>query len=212
MAQPRDNERIAFIPHNARQSAIAKLWPHCDVMIIRGPAGSGKTHLAVALAALDLQSKKANRIILSRPTVTACGEEIGLLPGDVNEKMHPWLLPVHDVLRRMTFAKPDKWIAEHCEVCPLAFMRGRTFDDCVAILDEAQNATRAQLRLFLSRIGPGGKLVLTGDVEQCDIPNSGFLNLSLDLREAVIPGVAVVDLLADDNPRHHLISEVLAAC
>jgi phosphate starvation-inducible PhoH-like protein len=196
-----------FQPLNDQQRQAQKLWQANDILILLGQAGSGKTHVALGLAATEVLSKRSQRVVLSRPVVPAGGEQLGFLPGKLEQKMHPWLLPIHDCLRRMTFVKPEEWIKTHCEICPLAYMRGRTFDRSVAILDEAQNATYEMLTLFLTRIGPKGKLILSGDPYQTDLEGSGFREIVQRLQD--LPGVAIVSLTTEANPRHPIIPKLL---
>ena len=197
-----------FRPANASQAVACAAWKDSDVLILTGPPGSGKTHLAIGLAAQEVMNGKAEQVVLSRPVVTA-GEDIGFLPGRLEQKMHPWLLPVHDVLKRMTFQKPDQWVKENCEVAPLAFMRGRTFSRSVAVLDEAQNASYAQLRLFLTRLGDKGRLILSGDWTQADRPDSGFARVVRAFTERPLKRVSVVSLNDVQNPRHDLIPHII---
>lgn len=199
-----------FKPLNAQQRKAERAFATSDITFLIGQAGTGKTHVALGLAAAHALAS-GSRIVLTRPTVAAGGEEIGFLPGKLEAKMHPWLLPLHDVLRRMTFQKPEEFIKSHCEIAPLGFMRGRTFDRSVAILDEAQNATREQLLMFLTRIGEKGKLIVTGDLAQIDRRDSGFLDIVETLGGNPIPGVSLIDLTSEVNPRHPIIPRLLKA-
>lgn len=185
------------------QRHAARLFRECDVLFLLGPAGTGKSHLAVALA-LQHAIHNECRIVLTRPVVEA-GESLGYLPGDVNEKMAPYLAPIIDLLPRV--CNDPKQAGALLDVCPLAFMRGRTFNG-VAILDEAQNCTLAHMRLFLSRLGVGGKMIVTGDVAQSDIADSG-LAAALDCLHAV-PGVGIVEMTDADQQRHPLVTAMLA--
>lgn len=169
---PKDLNPV-LLPINEAQKESETLFPKKDVLFFIGPAGTGKTHQAVKLAITSFLNNKCHRIILSRPTVE-CGEKIGFLPGDVNRKMAPWIAPVEDVLRRITTVSPQE-IIKTMEIVPLAMIRGRTFDDCVAILDEAQNCTWEQLKAFITRLGKGGKLIICGDPSQSDLKNHNAL-------------------------------------
>lgn len=169
---PKDLNPV-LLPINEAQRESEALFPKKDVLFFIGPAGTGKTHQAVKLAITSFLNSKCHRIILSRPTVE-CGEKIGFLPGDINRKMAPWIAPVEDVLRRITTVSPQE-IIKTMEVVPLAMIRGRTFDDCVAILDEAQNCTWEQLKAFITRLGKGGKLIICGDPSQSDLKNHNAL-------------------------------------
>lgn len=148
---------------NKGQEDAARLFREFDILFLLGPAGTGKTHAAVSLAL------GAERVIITRPAVELDGERLGYLPGGPDEKLHPFMLPVLDVLRtQLGIAEANKRFRVF-EVCPLAFIRGRTLDNCVAILDEAQNATRAQRKTYLTRLGKGGKMIISGDPSQSDI-------------------------------------------
>lgn len=184
-----------------------------DMLFAIGPAGTGKTYTAVALAVRALRDRSVKRIILTRPAVEA-GESLGFLPGDLRDKLDPYLQPLYDALRDMI---PPQRLLEHLEggviqIAPLAFMRGRTLDNAFVILDEAQNATIPQLKMFLTRMGRNAKFVITGDVTQVDLPRqqrSGLGPVSDRLR--AVQGVSVVDLDAKDIIRHELVSRVLVA-
>ena len=208
MTSPRRHDTIVFSPHNEEQRKALQLVRNHDILFLLGPAGSGKTHCATAIAALAVQSKIADKVVLSRPVVPA-EEELGYLPGDVSEKMAPWMAPFHDVFSRLSFGSAEDFFKRHVEVAPVAFLRGRTFSRCVAILDEAQNCTYSQLKLYLTRIGPRCKMIVTGDPDQVDIDNSGLVRVCKDLRD--VPGIAVVKLPVTDSPRHPLIPQILRA-
>jgi phosphate starvation-inducible PhoH-like protein len=169
---PKDLNPV-LLPINEAQKEAEKLFGKKDVLFLLGPAGTGKTHEAVKLALTALLGGKCHRMILSRPMVE-CGEKLGFLPGDIDAKLAPWVAPISDVLRRITTTNPAE-IMKQMEIIPLAVMRGRTFDDCVAILDEAQNCTWEQLKLFLTRIGKGGRLIICGDPEQSDLKTRNVL-------------------------------------
>jgi phosphate starvation-inducible PhoH-like protein len=178
-----------------------------------GPAGTGKTYLAMAIAVQALASKKVRRIILTRPAVEA-GERLGFLPGDLEEKVNPYLRPLYDALDDMVDAdKVDGMLKRgQVEVAPLAFMRGRTLNDCFVILDEAQNATSEQMRMFLTRLGFDSRCVVTGDVTQVDLPvgaTSGLAEASTLLRS--IPGIAFCQFTDVDVVRHPLVQRIVVA-
>ncbi len=160
-----------------------------DILFLIGPAGTGKTHAAVSLA---LQSE---RVVITRPAVELDGERLGYLPGGPDEKLHPFMLPVLDVLRTQLGIVEANKRFKAFEVCPLAFIRGRTLSDCVAILDEAQNATRAQRKTYLTRLGRGGKMIISGDPSQSDIRGGGkvFLEEVAELVRAGMAGVVRFD-------------------
>jgi len=177
-----------------------------------GPAGTGKSWLAVAMAVEALQTKRVQRIILTRPAVEA-GERLGFLPGDLAAKIDPYLRPLYDALHDMVGAEQAKVFLERqiVEVAPLAFMRGRTLNNSFVILDEAQNTTPEQMKMFLTRIGFGTKVVVTGDTTQVDVPDgrSGLLGLDRVLNE--IPDLAFVYLDATDVVRHRIVADIVAA-
>lgn len=184
---PRKYDKSTFNPKfhqlellNDEQKAAYEAYKDNDVLFLVGAAGTGKSHLAVAFAVHDIIKKERSRIILSRPVVEA-GENLGFLPGDVDEKVYPYMLPLYDCLDKICGRDSEarKKIDEAYELAPLAFLRGRTFDGCVCILDEAQNCTRAQLKLFLTRLGKYSKMIITGDPTQSDLPggSSGLMEV-----------------------------------
>ena len=178
-----------------------------------GPAGTGKTYLAMAMAVAALQAKKINRIILTRPAVEA-GENLGFLPGTLSEKIDPYLRPLFDALHDMIDidAVPRLMQSGIIEVAPLAYMRGRTLNDAFVILDEAQNTTPEQMKMFLTRLGFGSKMVITGDVTQIDLPNSQKSGLKV-VRDILqeIDDIAFLELTAEDVVRHRLIGDIVKA-
>lgn len=184
-----------------------------DMVFAIGPAGTGKTYTAVALAVKALRDRQVRRIILTRPAVEA-GENLGFLPGDLREKLDPYLQPLYDALKDMI---PAQRLAEHLEngviqIAPLAFMRGRTLDHAFVILDEAQNATLPQLKMFLTRMGRNAKFVITGDVTQVDLPErqpSGLMPTVAMLKD--VEGINVIELDEKDVIRHELVIRVLGA-
>ncbi len=197
----------------ANQQRMVELMEHNDLLIAIGPAGTGKTYTAVALAVRALKNKEIKRIILTRPAVEA-GENLGFLPGDLKDKLDPYLQPLYDALRDML--PPQKLLSYiedgTIEIAPLAFMRGRTLDNVFAILDEAQNATHNQLKMFLTRMGSSAKFIVTGDITQIDLPksqSSGLVHASRILRN--IPGLAFVFLDETDVIRHKLVTRILNA-
>jgi len=178
-----------------------------------GPAGTGKTYLAMAKAVSALQAKKVNRIVLTRPAVEA-GEKLGFLPGTLNEKIDPYLRPLFDALHDMIDIEtiPRMMQSGIIEVAPLAFMRGRTLNDAFIILDEAQNTTPEQMKMFLTRLGFGSKMVITGDVTQIDLPNGQHSGLRI-VRDILkgIDDIAFLELTAEDVVRHRLIGDIVKA-
>ncbi len=178
-----------------------------------GPAGTGKTYLAMAMAVAALRSKEVERIILTRPAVEA-GERLGFLPGDLQEKVDPYLRPLYDALYDILGVEGFRKCLERgaIEVAPLAYMRGRTLDDSFVILDEAQNTTSEQMKMFLTRLGFGSRMVITGDVTQIDLPKgvcSGLQEVRHILRD--IEGISIVELGEADVVRHHLVQRIINA-
>jgi len=184
-----------------------------DIVIGIGPAGTGKTYLAMAMAVSALVNKEVNRVVLARPAVEA-GEHLGFLPGDLYEKVNPYLRPLYDALHdMMTFEEASRLIQRGViEVAPLAFMRGRTLNDSFVILDEAQNATTEQMKMFLTRLGFSSKTVITGDVTQTDLPEGKMSGL-IEAREILegIKGIRFVFFSRDDVVRHPLVQEIIDA-
>jgi len=184
-----------------------------DVVFAIGPAGTGKTYTAVALAVRALKNKTIKKIILTRPAVEA-GESLGFLPGDLKEKIDPYLRPLYDALDDMIPAERLTQLIENrvIEIAPLAFMRGRTLDNAFIILDEAQNSTSLQMKMFLTRLGPSAKCIITGDLSQVDLPyhqKSGLKHASRLLNK--IHGITTIELTRDDVVRHRLVKEILKA-
>ena len=178
-----------------------------------GPAGTGKTYLAVAAAVAAFREKAVNRIILTRPAVEA-GERLGFLPGDLQNKVDPYLRPLYDALYDMLGAETYQKYLErgNIEVAPLAYMRGRTLDDSFIILDEAQNTTREQMKMFLTRLGFGSKIVITGDITQIDLPSDKVSGLKDAVRILDnVPDIAICRLTANDVVRHALVQRIIAA-
>jgi len=197
----------------ANQHKMVDCINKSDILFAIGPAGTGKTYTAVALAVRALKNKEIKRIILTRPAVEA-GENLGFLPGDLKEKIDPYLRPLYDALDDMIPAEKLKLYLENrtIEIAPLAFMRGRTLDNCFVILDEAQNATDMQLKMFLTRMGPSAKFIVTGDVTQIDLPKKQQSGLHTALRILTdIKGIDIVYLSGEDVVRHKLVRKILAA-
>lgn len=206
---------IKLIPRTANQEkfVMALEDPKQDVVVTTGPAGSGKTYLAVLRAVQALRDNQVKRIVLCRPAVAVEGEQHGFLPGDLNKKLEPWCLPLIDILHEcyrpveVTKMIEDKTI----ELAPLAMMRGRTLKDVFLILDEAQNATPNQMKTLLTRIGEGSKFVITGDESQSDkrTHNNGLSDLTARVKENPIDGVTVCQFTQRDIQRHPLIGKIL---
>ena len=205
--------RKSVIARSQKQSDYIKALRENDIVMALGPAGTGKSFLAVSVAITLLMEKKIERVILSRPAVEA-GEKLGFLPGDMKDKVDPYLRPLYDALYELFgFEKIDKKIETgEIEIAPLAFMRGRTLKNCFAILDEAQNATETQIKMFLTRIGENSKLVVNGDPTQVDLINkahSGLIkskNILSDIKE-----IKIIEFDHKDVVRHPLVSKIIKA-
>lgn len=214
------SEPIVFGPNGivvkartANQRRMVESINKNDIILAIGPAGTGKTYTAVALAVRALKNKEIKRIILTRPAVEA-GENLGFLPGDMKEKIDPYLRPLYDALDDMIPPEKLKVYIENrtIEIAPLAFMRGRTLDNCFVILDEAQNATDMQLKMFLTRMGPSAKFIVTGDITQIDLPRRQQSGLQTALR--ILPdikGIDIIYLSGEDVVRHKLVRRILEA-
>jgi len=203
----------SVIPRSERQKDYVRALRESDIIISAGPAGTGKTFLAVAIALTMLLDKKIERIILSRPAVEA-GERLGFLPGDMREKVDPYLRPLYDSLYDLLdFEKIQKKIeVGDIEIAPLAFMRGRTLKNSFAILDEAQNATDTQIKMFLTRIGENSKIVINGDPSQIDLPNKSLSGLHRSKKLlGHLKEISVVDFDHKDVVRHPLVSKIVKA-
>jgi phosphate starvation-inducible PhoH-like protein len=200
-------------PRSENQLQLVKSYRENDMVFAVGPAGSGKTYTAIALAVRALKNKEVKKLILCRPAVEA-GEKLGFLPGDMKEKIDPYLQPLYDALEDMI---PPQKLKEFMElgiiqIAPLAFMRGRTLNDAVVILDEAQNTTIPQLKMFLTRMGMNTKMIVTGDLTQIDLPSSvrsGLSHAMHLLRD--IKGIGIVELNKKDIVRHKLVTRIVEA-
>jgi len=198
---------------SANQQKLIDAYEQNDMIFAVGPAGTGKTYLSIALAVKALKEKATKKIILSRPAVEA-GEKLGFLPGDMKDKIDPYLQPLYDALEDMIPAvKLQDMIEKHIiQIAPLAFMRGRTLSDAVIILDEAQNTTSAQIRMFLTRLGWNAKMIITGDLTQVDLPHG----TTSGLREAIrvlkgIEGISFINMDQKDIVRHKLVTRIVNA-
>ena len=202
-----------IIPRSENQQKLVEAFKKSDLVFAIGPAGSGKTYTAIALAVRALKNKEIKKIILSRPAVEA-GEKLGFLPGDMKEKIDPYLQPLYDALQDMIpAAKLQEYMENNViQIAPLAFMRGRTLNDAVVILDEAQNTTTQQIKMFLTRMGMNTKMFVTGDITQIDLPTSqtsGLIQALHILRG--IKGISVVELNKKDIVRHKLVEHIVEA-
>jgi len=209
----RTNRGKQIRPRTAGQRSFVDAIAANDLTFGIGPAGTGKTFLAVVMAVRALKERRVSRIVLSRPAVEA-GEKLGFLPGDVKEKVDPYLRPLYDALAELI---DDAVVAKYLErgtieIAPLAFMRGRTLSDAFVILDEAQNATHEQLKMFLTRLGEGSTMVVTGDVTQIDLPRGAHSGLPDSPRRfKEIEGIGIVELSEEDVVRHPLVGRIVRA-
>ena len=195
------------------QQLLVKTYQQNDLTFALGPAGTGKTYIAIALAVRALKNKEVRKIILSRPAVEA-GEKLGFLPGDMKDKIDPYLQPLYDALEDMIPAVKLKEYMESnvIQIAPLAFMRGRTLSDAVIVLDEAQNTTTHQIKMFLTRLGMGSKMIITGDVTQIDLPRTSVSGLVQALAVLKgVPGIGLVEFGKKDIVRHHLVQRIVEA-
>lgn len=203
----------SIVARTPNQRKLAEKFDSNDLLFAVGPAGSGKTYTAIALAVRALKNKEVRRIILSRPAVEA-GEKLGFLPGDMKEKIDPYLQPLYDALLDML---PAEKVKSHIEtgiiqIAPLAFMRGRTLNDAIVILDEAQNTTNHQIKMFLTRMGLNTKMIITGDITQIDLPprqKSGLIDAVETLKG--IKGIELVEFNKNDIVRHSLVQSIVEA-
>ena len=203
----------AITPRSDNQLKLVKEYEKNVMVFAIGPAGSGKTYTAIALAVRALKNKEIKKIILSRPAVEA-GEKLGFLPGDMKEKIDPYLQPLYDALQDMIPAAKLKEYMELniIQIAPLAFMRGRTLNDAVVILDEAQNTTSAQIKMFLTRMGMNTKMIVTGDMTQIDLPSSQASGLVQALKILKgVKGISFIELNKKDIVRHQLVTRIVEA-
>ena len=202
-----------IMPRNPNQSRLVKSFHENDLTFALGPAGTGKTYIAIALAVKALKNREVRRIILSRPAVEA-GEKLGFLPGDMKDKIDPYLQPLYDALEDMIPVAKLKEMMEGnaIQIAPLAFMRGRTLNDAVIILDEAQNTTTHQIKMFLTRLGMGSKMIITGDVTQIDLPRTVQSGLVQALRVLNnVKGIGKIEFEKGDIVRHNLVQRIVEA-
>ena len=200
-------------PRNANQAKMVRSFRENDLTFALGPAGTGKTYIAIALAVAALKNRECKRVILSRPAVEA-GEKLGFLPGDMKDKIDPYLRPLYDALEDMLPAVKLKEYMESdtIQIAPLAFMRGRTLNDAVIILDEAQNTTRHQMKMFLTRLGVNARMIVTGDATQIDLPRtvqSGLMQALRILRG--VKGIGIIEYAKKDIVRHPLVQRIVDA-
>ena len=202
-----------IVPRSPNQLKLVQEYEKNDMLFAIGPAGSGKTYTAIALAVRSLKNKEIKKIILSRPAVEA-GEKLGFLPGDMKDKIDPYLQPLYDALQDMIPAAKLKEYMELnvIQIAPLAFMRGRTLNDAVVILDEAQNTTTQQIKMFLTRMGMNTKMIVTGDMTQIDLPSSQTSGLIQALKILKgVKGISFIELNKKDIVRHKLVTHIVEA-
>ena len=207
------NKGIAIKPRTGNQAKLVKSVQKNDLVFVIGPAGTGKTYISVALAAGALKNKEVKRIIITRPAVEA-GENLGFLPGDMKEKVDPFLRPVYDALNDMVPSEKLKYYQENhiIEIAPLAYMRGRTLSNAFILLDEAQNTTTMQIKMFMTRMGANSKMIITGDPTQIDLPKdqkSGLIEAMAILKN--IKDISYVKLDSSDVIRHRLVKDIVDA-
>lgn len=216
--QPKLNrvkKQLDLVPKSINQEKyiLSLINDSTDVVVVSGPAGTGKTYLAMIAAIKAYREGKCNHIILTRPAVSVDDEKHGFLPGDLTAKMEPWTRPLLDVLKEYYSMKELTYMLEEqiIEIAPLAFMRGRTFKNCYIILDEGQNATPAQIKMLLTRIGQNSKIIITGDTDQTDrkTADNGLLDLHNKLKKHPVPGIDCCEFTVKDVQRHHIIEKVL---
>jgi len=219
-AEPKHDDVIIYgvngkpiSPRNTNQALLVRAFRENDLTFALGPAGTGKTYIAIALAVKALKNREVRKIILSRPAVEA-GEKLGFLPGDMKDKIDPYLQPLYDALEDMIPAVKLKEYMETnvIQIAPLAFMRGRTLNDAVIVLDEAQNTTVHQIKMFLTRLGMNAKMIITGDATQIDLPRSvqsGLIQALHVLRD--VPGIGRVEFGKKDIVRHSLVQRIVEA-
>lgn len=209
------NKPVVLVPKTVNQEKyiMALMDADTDVVVVGGPAGTGKTYLAMLAAIKALKAGECDRIILTRPAITVDDEKHGFLPGDLNQKMEPWTRPALDVLREFYSAQEVAAMLEEqvIEISPLAFMRGRNFKNSWIVLDEGQNATPSQMKMLLTRIGTGSKIVITGDIEQGDrkTAENGLYDLQTRLRKEPVFGMQLCEFELRDVQRHRIIPHIL---
>lgn len=207
------NKGLVVKPKTANQKKLVDAAMKNDLVFALGPAGTGKTYVSVALAVKALKNKEVKKIVITRPAVEA-GENLGFLPGDLKEKVDPYLRPIYDALDDMIPSEKLKYYYENriIEIAPLAYMRGRTLNNAFILLDEAQNTTEMQMKMFLTRMGPQSKMIVTGDRSQVDLPGhqkSGLIHATNKLKN--LAGIGMVELTDKDVMRHKLVAKIIKA-
>jgi len=213
--KPIKQRPIDIVPRTRNQEKLVLALQDEDqhIVVTAGPAGTGKTYLGVLAAVKAFREGEVDRIVLTRPAVEVAGEKHGFLPGDLNQKMDPWVRPITDILREYYRQQDIAAMIEEqkIEIAPLSFMRGRTFKNCFIIADEMQNATPDQVKMLLTRIGENSKIVITGDVEQTDkgVGSNGLADLCQRLQRGGVKGISLCEFDSRDIQRHHLITHIL---
>ena len=211
----RNRKQIELLPQSVTQEKyiLSLIDRDLDIVVVSGPAGTGKTYLAMLAAIKSLRNGDCDKIILTRPAVAVDDEKHGFLPGDLNSKMEPWVRPLFDVLKEFYSVKDINYLLEEqiIEIVPLAFCRGRNFKNSFVILDEAQNATPSQIKMLMTRIGLNSKIVITGDIEQTDRKNidNGLMDLTNRLNNYPVTGIGVCEFESKDIRRHQIIEHIL---
>ena len=213
--KPVKQRPIDIVPRTRNQERLVLALQDADqhIVITAGPAGTGKTYLAMLAAVKAFRAGEVDRIVLTRPAVGVEDEKHGFLPGDLNQKMDPWVRPLTDILREY-YRQPDIQAMleeQKIEIAPLAFMRGRTFKSAYIIADEMQNATPSQCKMLMTRIGEGSKIVITGDVDQADrrIADNGLADILTRLKKGGVKGISLCEFESKDIQRHHMITHIL---
>ena len=214
-AKPQKQRPIEIVPRTRNQERLVRalLAEDQHIVVTAGPAGTGKTYLAMLAAVRAFRAGEVDRIVLTRPAVGVENEQHGFLPGDLNQKMDPWVRPLTDILREYYRAADIAVMIEEqkIEIAPLAFMRGRTFKSSYIIADEMQNATPSQCKMLMTRIGEGSKIVITGDTDQADrrIADNGLADILTRLKKGGVKGISLCEFESKDIQRHHMITHVL---
>ena len=208
ISRPSNKFHVEFL--NTAQKLAYGCYQQHDVLFLIGPAGTGKTHLAMAFAINEILQKTKKKILLTRPVIEA-GESLGYLPGELENKVDPYMRPLHDCLDRLVGEQgmQRESVERTIELCPLAYMRGRTFYNAVCILDEAQNATEKQLKMFLTRFGEGTKIVITGDPKQSDLTDKAIPLTNVVNRLESVPGIGIIRFKEDSVIRHPLVAAII---
>jgi phosphate starvation-inducible protein PhoH and related proteins len=203
---------VRFTPKNSSQEQLSEKIANNDIIFITGPAGTGKTYVSGMLAAAELSSRRIHNIVVTRPVVEADGEDMGFLPGELHEKFAPWFEPFRDVMEQALGSGPLKYYTDpkHGQIVPspMAYMRGKSYRDTWMIMDEAQNASVGQMKMFLTRIGEGSKIIVLGDIKQSDRPGVSGLEDAVR-RLWGIPGVAIHEFTKNDIVRHDIVRKIL---